>query len=228
MKKWETKETARDLRRSGLSYGEIREQIPVAKSTISAWCKDIKLNSAQLSYLNERHKANAYSAGLKGAKSNQLRRFNEIEKIKNTAISEISPLNNGGFKIAGLMLYWAEGYKSKKVGIANSDPRMISFMMDWFREVCKVPEEKFKLYMHLHSGQNELERKKFWAEITGIPFPQFGKSYVKKEGSGHRKNILYNGTLSINVCDRNLLHKILGWIEGVKRAASSSGRAPAS
>ena len=39
------------------------------------------------------------------------------------------------------------------------------------------------------------------------------KTHVKKEGTGHRKNILYNGTLRIIICDVRLLRKILGWIE---------------
>jgi len=30
---------------------------------------------------------------------------------------------------------------------------------------------------------------------------------------GYRKNVLYNGTLKITICDVRLLRKILGWIE---------------
>jgi hypothetical protein len=52
--------------------------------------------------------------------------------------------------------------------------------------------------------------------VTGIPIAQFGRSHIKREGSGHRKNVLYKGTVKINIFDKNLLHKILGWIEGVK------------
>lgn len=35
--------------------------------------------------------------------------------------------------------------------------------------------------------------------------------------SWQKKNILYKGTIKIRVCDGNLLHKILGWIEGVTK-----------
>ena len=41
------------------------------------------------------------------------------------------------------------------------------------------------------------------------------KSYIKKEGTGHRKNILYNGTIRVDICNSDLLYKILGWIDGV-------------
>jgi len=115
-----------------------------------------------------------------------------------------------------LMLYWAEGNKTLYPGVSNSDPKLIKFMMDWFRRICSVPEEKFKVYLHLHSGQNELKSKRFWSEITGVPLPQFGKSYIKREGSGHKKNILYFGTAKICIYSKDLLYKILGWIEAIK------------
>ena len=87
-------------------------------------------------------------------------------------------------------------------------------MIKWFRECCAVPETKLKAYLNIHSGQNDEALKDHWSRVTGLPLSQFGKSYVKKEGSGHRKNILYHGTIRISICDTNLLHKIHGWILG--------------
>ena len=178
-KKWEIKEEVMDLRRSGLSYGEIRAKIPLAKSTVSRWCKDITLTKQQIARL------------------------------------EASLLLKDRFWIAGLMLYWAEGHKSKKVGVSNSDPNIIEFMMEWLRRYCNADNSRFKPFLNLHSGQNENEIKEFWSRIIKLPKEQFGKSYIKKEGTGHRKNILYQGTLRIDVCNSNLLYKILGWIDGV-------------
>jgi hypothetical protein len=45
---------------------------------------------------------------------------------------------------------------------------------------------------------------------------QFQKSILKKEGTGHRKNILIYGTCKIRVCDCDLLHKILAEIDQLK------------
>ena len=91
---------------------------------------------------------------------------------------------------------------------------MVCFMMRWFREICDVSEEKFRAQLHLHSGQNEQAMKLFWSRVTDIPLSQFGKSYVKSEGSGHRKNILYKGTIHVRICRGDLLQRIHGWIEG--------------
>ena len=217
MKNWEKKELVQNLRHKGLSYKEIRQRIPftISKSTISDWCKDIELTAEQKIRLDELFKDGSYKGRLLGSKTTQLARAKEIEQIKEKARTEINLLTENEFRLAGLMLYWAEGNKKRKVGVSNSDPELIRLMMRWFREVCNVSDERFKVYLNIHSGQDEVEIKKFWSNIIGLPVSQFGKSYIKKEGTGHRKNILYNGTIKIEICDKDLLYKILGWIEGV-------------
>ncbi len=200
-----------------MSYKELRQRSPfkIAKSTVSDWCKDIELTETQKDRLQKLFKEGSYRGRLLGSKTTQTRRANEVEKIKEKARSEIHSLTENEFKIAGLMLYWAEGNKKNHVGVCNSDPELIRFMMKWLRTVCSVPEEKFKLYLNIHSGQNEDKIKEFWSNVIGLPVSRFGKSYIKKEGTGYRKNILYNGTIKVEVGDKDLLYKILGWIEGV-------------
>ena len=112
------------------------------------------------------------------------------------------------------MLYWAEGEKSRDVGFSNSDSRMVRFIIRWFRESCGVSSEKLRAHLNIHSGQDDQAIKVFWAQVTGLSPSQFGRSYVKKEGTGHRKNILYHGTIRLSVSNRNLFHRIHGWIEG--------------
>ena len=229
MKSWQKKELVKNLRKQGLSYKEILQRAPfhLAKSTISNWCKDIELTTEQKERLDRLFKNGSYKGRLLGSKTTQARRAKEIELIREKAKLEIPLLTENEFKLAGLMLYWAEGNKKNRVGISNSDPELIRFMMEWFRKICRIPNERFKPYLNIHSGQDEFQIKKFWSDIINLPISQFGKSYIKNEGTGHRKNILYNGTIKIEVCDKNLLYKILGWIGGVikKRAISSAGRA---
>ena len=217
MKNWEKKELVRDLRKQGLSYKELRQKTPfnISKSTVSEWCKDIELTEPQKDRLQKLLKEGSYRGRLLGSKTTQIRRANEVREIKEKARLEINSLTENEFKIAGLMLYWAEGNKKNHAGVCNSDPELIRFMMKWLRTVCGVPEEKFKLYLNIHFGQDEDKIKEFWSNVIGLPVSRFGKSYVKKEGTGYRKNILYNGTIKVEVCDKNLLCKILGWIEGV-------------
>ena len=219
---WERKEKIQGLRRQGLSYREIRAQLPfsVSKGTVSRWCKEIELTSEQLDRLDALKGQAWYRNRLRGSKANQQKRAGEIEAIKTKARAGVPYLSRKEFWVAGLMLYWAEGSKSHAVCLTNSDPKLVRFMMGWFREFCKVPEGKFKVRLHIHSGQDEQSIKRLWSGITGIALSQFGKSYVKKEGTGHRKNLLYNGTIQVVIGNKDLLHKILGWIEGFSQKAT--------
>ncbi len=223
--KLQEQELVKKLREKGWSYKEIQTQIKVAKSSISLWCKDIKLTTSQTRRLK-----NKRAIGNLGALANKLKRQNEIKEIQSEAYKDISKLTLYEFKLIGAGIYWGEGDKRHSTGITNSDPKIIKFMMKWFRQICKVPEHKFRISIYYHAGQNEEEIRRYWSTITKITLNQFHKSIFKKEGTGHRKNILYRGTCKIRICDENLRHKILAWIEKMNSMGvrSSVGRASGS
>ncbi|MEA2009727.1 MAG: hypothetical protein U9N78_03400, partial [Actinomycetota bacterium] len=52
--RWERSELGKTLRRLGLTYGEIRELIPVPKGTLSNWCRGIRLSKEQISAIRDR------------------------------------------------------------------------------------------------------------------------------------------------------------------------------
>ncbi len=54
LSRWEKSELGRELRRLGLSYGEIMELIPVKKSTLATWCREVNLPEQQIAALKKR------------------------------------------------------------------------------------------------------------------------------------------------------------------------------
>lgn len=208
--KWQQKEKARKLRKLGWTYKEIFKKVPVHRVTLTKWCSDIRLTEDQIKSRGKR-----YANGLKGAKSNQIKRQRQIKKIKIESRKEIRPLTEKDFWLAGIALYWAEGAKTTGVAISNSNPELIKFVIKWFKQIYKTPEEKIKAYLHLHSGHSEIKIKRYWSKITNIPLKNFGKSVIKKEGSGHKKVDSYKGTIKISINSEDLRHKIIGWIEGM-------------
>jgi hypothetical protein len=110
------------------------------------------------------------------------------------------------------MLYWAEGSKGGGVEITNSDPKLIKFMVRWLKEVCGVTSERLSARLNIHANQNDKKVKKYWSKITNIPLSQFSKSYLKPEGTGHRKNILHNGVIRVKFGNEDLRHRIMTWI----------------
>ncbi len=201
-----------NLRKEGLSYSEIKRIIPVTKSTLSRWLKDIELTCEQKKRLSR-----LQATGYIGAKKNQEQSAAFHHNIREKAKAEIGKFIANSQFIAGLMLYWAEGDKrSGRVQFSNSDPEMIKFMMGWFRQFCNVPENKFRIGLFVHSLHIREDYLGFWSRITNIPLDQFNKPYVKPTIYSQRKNKLYNGTCAIKINTKSLWSKILGWIEGAK------------
>ena len=140
--------------------------------------------------------------------------------IFDMASTDIGCLSKRDLKIIGSALYWAEGYKTDRardVEVVNSDPDMIKVLMRWFREICCVPEGKFKIRIQIHDVSKVEEGIKFWSLNTGVPSSQFTKSYVKTSPSS--KRIIGNrhpyGVCHIRIADTDLLIKIKGWIKGL-------------
>ena len=211
-----TKETdknlARRLRQKGKSYSEILKSVKISKSTLSLWLRDMPLSEKQKRDLEGRTKSR-YA----GSKARQQARINLTKEIIENSKREASNLLENKLFLLGLMLYWAEGTKrgEEMVNFSNSDPNMIKLMMRWFREVCQVKEERFRIQVHIHSLLTPKDVKGYWSNLTGISLKQFHKLMVKKTSLGHRKNILYYGTCCLRICDKNLFRKIMGWKIGV-------------
>lgn len=203
---------ARKLRKNGMSYSEILREVKISRSTLSRWLRDIPLSNEQKRMLEGRN-ISRYA----GCKARQQERIRLTKKIISESIAETDNLIENKLFLSGLMLYWAEGTKrgEEMVNFSNSDPNMIILMMKWFRSICQVKEEKFRLQIHIHSMLPEQKIKEYWSKITNVPLAQFHKLIIKKTSLGHRKNILYKGTCCIRVCDKNLFRRIMGWKIGI-------------
>lgn len=213
--KLKEKKKVQTLRKRGLSYNKILEKVPVAKSSVSVWCNEIKLTKKQKEKIKKMRKRGRRIAAQIAGKILAERRKKEIEEIKFLAKKEIKKLTKYQIKIIGIMIYWAEGSKTNGVEITNSDPELIKFMMYWLLNICDVPFSRLKACLHIHTNQNEEKAKKYWSKITKIPLNRFGKTYIKPRGTGHRKNILHNGLIKVRYHNEDLRHRILTWIEGI-------------
>ena len=207
------KKQAIKLRNQGLSYGEIRKKIKVAKSSLSLWLKDIKLDPE--------HKKRLYTKRImtlnRGPNSQKERRHREVEDIISKAKLEVQfPLSSETFKMMGAALYWAEGRKKGLCEVTNSDPCMIVFMVKWFELMFGVKAQDLKAYLNIYPQQDEGKVKEFWSDLTGIPIERFWKSFVKPLSKNYKKNNLYYGTIKVGVPKSvDTKHRIFGWIDAV-------------
>jgi len=194
LSRWERSELGRDLRRLGLSYGEIMELIPVKKSTLATWCRDIELSAIQIEAIRQRR---AQEPGVR--RDTQWRRRREIEIIRERAQGQVDGLIGDPLWLAGVVLYWAEGGKTRNdLKIANSDPRTHRLFVRWIRTYIE-PDAEFSLQLHLHEGNDELAARQHWQAAIGLHDARFHKSFIKPHGTGHRKNHLQHGICTLVV-----------------------------
>lgn len=207
------KKEAIKLRKRGLSYNEIRKKIPVAKSTLSLWLKSVPLK--------EEHRKRLYTKQIeilaRGPQSQKERRKREVDAIIEGAKKEISfPLSKEAYQLFGVAIYWSEGSKTKHFEVTNSDPRLIAFMVEWFRTIFNISSKQMKAHLNIYKQQDEKKLKRFWSELTGIPVGNFGKSFIKPPNKGYKKNTLYYGTIKVRIaCGTDMRHKVFGWAEAV-------------
>ena len=220
-KKEKERQRAIILRKRGMSYLQIARKLKVSTSSLSRWLQHIPYEIKKFDITK------ASDAFKNRGRILHLERLLRSKSIVENAKREIGTINKRDLLIAGAILYWAEGTKhDEEVCISNSNPLIIKFAMKWFREICKVPEDRFKIQMHLHEDLDKERSLDFWQMITGIPKAQFTKPYIKKTSIGHRKNLLYYGTIKIRIGDKNLHRKIMGWIEGIHSSRIINYRVP--
>ena len=202
------------LRKSGLSYGEILKKIPVAKSSISLWCRDVDLTVEHKKRIENKSRARSL-AGVKAIQTTFWQRRCDAF-MQGVEMSRRFGHNNPNF-VAGLMLYLAEGTKKSSMAITNSDERIIKFMKNWLGEFFQIKPEQLVMGLQIHPGQDEGKIKKYWSKITLVPIGNFHKTFIKSNGSKYRKNRLGNGIVKLIVRNEGstyLLFRVLGAING--------------
>lgn len=221
--KSELKREAIKLRKEGCSLKEIKNALGVSKGSVSVWVRDVELNEDQKNRLKE--KGQMFNVIEKRRRTRLQRETLRRQAIISTAKKDIKKLSEKELWLIGIMLYWAEGSKTDRgvVQFTNSDPEMIKLMMTFFRNICKVPEEKFRGHIHIHPHLDYIAAERYWSSVIKLPLGQFYKTYRKmNKSSKHKRDTLPFGTLDIYICNKELFLKICGWVKGIYYSYPSS------
>lgn len=214
---------ARRLRRGGMSIKEIAKKLRVAKSSVSTWCIDIRLNLDQLEILSTKEELGRAKGRMAAAKKKIQERKQRLEHFAKIGSQKVGKTSLRDLFMVGIALYWAEGDKrDRRLMFCNSDPRMILIWIRWLKVCLDIPLSQLTFAVGINEAHKERvqEVEKYWANLIGVSLDQFTKTSLKKVKSqkvyeNHSKHF---GTLMIKVQkSTNLSYEVLGQIEGISK-----------
>lgn len=233
------KNIAIEMRKKGLSYTDIENQIHVPRSTLSFWLKKIKLTDEQKKKINDKK----IQALKKGSEKKIARTRQTIEEIKRTSAKDIKEIKKKELWLIGVVLYWRERFLSgnesdlrKGVRFTSSDPYLIKLFLKWLQDVGQIKNEEidFDIFMTDNQRSSKKEVIAYWSDVIGIPEDKFTRIYFQKtkkfarrllagrQGSGGKtkgriiKNKTRLGLLRIRVKASSMLaRQISGWVRGI-------------
>jgi hypothetical protein len=138
---------------------------------------------------------------------------------------ELARQRDPGF-IAGCMLHWAEGSKSRNAAqLANADPDLLGMFLAFLRSCYGVTDERVALSVNCFVG-NRLsldEIQQWWLTRLGLPVGCLRKPVVNRPSSASKRlkgHILPYGTARITVHSTFIVQSIYGGIQeyaGIER-----------
>lgn len=205
------------LRLQGYTYGQIKRELNLAKSTLSDWLKNLPLSEETLQNLSKNREISRDIRVERFRQTYRNKWISRLSKILTKQERLLLPLSERELFIAGAFLYWGEGSKHRGwVSISNTDPRVILFSLYWMTKNLKIPKKRINVRLHLYSDMNIEEEITFWSATLGIPKAQFKPPYIKKttrEGLSYKS--FGHGTCNLITFNMGLSEKIAMSIKAI-------------
>lgn len=203
--KVEEREQARALRAQAWTLAEIACELGVARSTVSLWVRDVVFEP------RPRNRGN----GVTRPHPLHVARLADIAAARDEAEDRIGALSDRELLLAGLTLYAGEGFKTRMVGMANSDPRIMSFFCAWLRRHWPIEEQRVMARLYLHEGLDLRPAVSFWSTVTEIPVERFTAPHRPVDRAGRRSAKHAHGILTVRYCDVRLLRRMLAMVDAL-------------
>lgn len=171
------KEKALEMRRSGMSYSQIRAVVKVSKSSLSLWLKDMPLSDVRIRELRDFSAVRIEKCRNTKAKKKQDRLAAVFKKVS----IDIGKLSDREIFLCGLFLYWGEGAKTSEsvTALTNTNPNMIKFFVNWYG-ILGVEKSRLKFRLQLYADMDIQRETLFWSTHLEVPLSQFSKPHMKK------------------------------------------------
>jgi transcriptional regulator with XRE-family HTH domain len=226
MAKTEKQFQARQLRKNGKSIKFIAKKLNVSVGSVSNWCKDVVLSPKQIAVLERQGNDPSYGRRLAYSLEQKRKRIEKTKRLINEGIREVGKLSQRELFVAGIALYWGEGFKKdKQAGLANLDPNVMKFFLKWLKECFGYKNEDLIVRITLnisHKGRIE-EITNYWSKLTGVPIQNFRKPFYQNTvwKKTYENPNEYYGVLRVKVRkSTDFLRKVTGFIHGLRLGAN--------
>lgn len=194
MAKNDLKQKAIALREKGTSYSDIKKKIPVSKSTLSLWLRDMPLSKERIGELRDRNpkRIERYRETMR------LKRKARIDEVFTIVAERIKTIEERDLLIGGIFLYMGEGSKTTKgtTALTNTNPDILTLFIKWLY-LHDVPASKIKVQLHLYENMDSKKQILFWSTYLGIDKKQFRKPHIKPV---HSDSISYKNKFGQGTC----------------------------
>ena len=127
---------------------EIARRLAVLRSSVSRWVRDVELTPEQKQRLRAHDRGDRL--GVARRKSERARERRGEWQAEGRARAR----GKGRIHLAGCMLYWAEGSRSRNsVLFTNSDPAMVRFFLDFLVDELGVQRESVRVDVNLFADR---------------------------------------------------------------------------
>lgn len=205
----ELKEQAKQLRIQGVSIKKIAKQLNIANSTASLWTRGITLTPEQIDKLAKREITDEQAI----AHGNIFRN----RRLVSQAIGKERVYTEDPLYLAGCMLYWGEGNKSKNnVTLANAEPAMLilfkRFLINFFDVKIEDLTLRLNCYTDIHSFD---EIKNYWLSKLELPETCLRKSTIDNRPISSKNKMDHSeyGTCYLCVGNTKIVREIYGAIQ---------------
>ena len=207
------------LRKSGLSYGEIANELDIkGKNTIFYWANKMKLTKKQQSDLAKRSQSKRVVGFSIQSEKNKVEAQKLRDKYKAAGFERAK--SDEHFRMI-CALYWAEGTKGKNsLAFVNSDIEMMRIVIDWVASNCLGKKINFSIRYYSQNGFSQKQIKDKWISmicLLGKYDIKMCKNKIKR--ISQRKGIgkLPYGVGHLQVHSTELVQNIFGGIDFIKQ-----------
>ncbi len=193
---YDKKEAVLRFRKKGLSIRELESRFGIPRSTLSGWCRNVKISADQKRRLQQKWKMGMKKARIGAARwhaAQKRLRISVVEKSAEETLSRLNLSDQNTLEILLAFLYLGEGFKTTSTGIGNSNLLILQFFVSALRSVYKIPSEKLRCELHLRADQNGEKMKQYWSKNLGIPIGNFTTPHFDKRTLGSPTYLHYKG-----------------------------------